>query len=85
MKTAYEIAWTLLSDFYDPALCRKDTLGFQSLLKITGLDEQTLRTLENKLYLVRKIQETQNGVELARNILEEIEQGKPHYPVEQSK
>lgn len=84
MKTSHEIAWTLLSDFYAPWRAQQDkttSLSFDHIHQITGLDEQTLTRMNEKRSLVNEIKRIKNGTEIAKEIIEEIEQGKPHYPV----
>lgn len=84
MKTPYEIAWTLLSDFYRPWRAQQDkttALSLNHIQQITGIDEKTLARMNEKRSLVHEIKRINNGTEIVREIIEEMEQGKPHYPV----
>ena len=84
MKTTHEIAWILLSDFYRPWEVNVTMgLSFDQVQKITGLDVETLNKMNDKRSLVKEMQRIKNGVILARQIIEEIEQGKPHWEDEE--
>lgn len=83
MKTVHEIAWILLSDFYRPwetsSLHTNTGLSFDQVQKITGLDVETLHKMNEKGSLVKEIQRIKDGVILAKQVIEEMEAGKPHW------
>jgi hypothetical protein len=84
MKSAHEIAWTLLSDFYRPWEKNPNSttvLSFDHVQNITGLDVETLTKMNEKRSLVKEIQRIKDGVTVAKQVIEEMEAGKPHYEV----
>ena len=77
MKTPYEIAWNLLDHYVVNA--KYYFMSLSEISKNTGLDESEVEKMRSKFCLLKKIQDTKDGVYLACELLSEIELGKPHY------
>ncbi len=70
MKTAYEIAWELMED-----------RGINYISSVTGIPLEEIKILGLKHYIATSIEEFKKDINLVREVLDEIEQGKPHWEI----
>lgn len=86
MKTAYEIAWNFINDLSkDKITLSKVT----NLVDITGLEINEIRLLSEKVEIVSFLSSvgwlsttTGRRMSLVKQVIEEIEQGKPHWEID---
>jgi hypothetical protein len=75
MKTVYKIAWGLLHDW-------RLNLSTDKIAEITGFNVGFIEDLQTKKKISDFLKTYKDNFDLVREIIEEIEQGKSHYPVE---
>jgi len=82
MKTAYEIAWNLLEESYNGKL--QCNLWGADISRLTGITEESVLTLKNKKEIIRRLPRKED-FNILRQVMEEIEQGKPHWEIGEGK
>ena len=83
MKTPNEIAWNLLKKekgkrLFTPVY----SVSGRTISEITGIDTITLDLLWKKLCMTYFLREMPNGTEIAKQVIDEMETGKPHYEID---
>ena len=86
MKTASEIAWDLLKTpqrFYSKQVSEviDFTLGVDEVADLCGIPVKIVHLLQKKQKILESLSDLKE-LSLVRQVIEEIEQGKPHYPLE---
>jgi hypothetical protein len=86
MKTAYEIAWNFLNDLSKDEITSSKV---RNLVDITGLEINEINLLSEKVEIVSFLSSvgwlsttTGRRLSLVKQVIEEIEQGKPHWEIE---
>jgi hypothetical protein len=83
MKTPNEIAWNLLEEEVEmdspQRLSRADG---QRISDITGIEMSTLSMFWKKLCMRAFIFAMDDGIEIAKQVIDEMETGKPHYEID---
>jgi len=86
MKTAYEIAWNFLNDLSQDKITSSKV---RNLVDITGLEINEINLLSEKVEIVSFLSSvgwlsttTGRRLSLVKQVIEEIEQGKPHWAIE---
>lgn len=76
MKTAYEIAWDLVA-------VNSLESELENLSKKTGISLEEVKVLRKKYNILFYVKICQNyDLDLTKRIIEEIDQGKPHWEIE---
>ena len=83
MKTPNEIAWNLLESGGEAARFNILPLAEkQRISEITGTDMDTLNLLWKKLCISSFLSRIKSGTEIAKQVIDEMETGKPHYEID---
>ncbi len=89
MKSAHEIAWNFLNDLSKDKITSSKV---RNLVDITGLEINEINLLSEKVEIVSFLSSvgwlstnTGRRLSLVKQVIEEIEQGKPHWEIGESK
>jgi hypothetical protein len=86
MKTVYEIAWNFLNDLSKDEITSSKV---RNLVDITGLEINEINLLSEKVEIISFLSSvgwlsttTGRRLSLVKQVIEEIEQGKPHWEID---
>ena len=82
MKTPNEIAWNLLAQERKLLFTPMYFTSGRPISEITGIDMDTLNLLWKKLCMVCFLRDMSDGIEIAKQVIDEMETGKPHYEID---
>lgn len=82
MKTPNEIAWNLLAKYMDdPTKCNYlETI--EEISRATGVKDRIVSKMFEKQAFVYLIHQMPQGTEIAKQVIDEMETGKPHYEID---
>lgn len=81
MKSDYEITWNLLGIFNRDCggYIFGTTLNLDKISEITGVSREVVSDMDDKQALLKVISRMPKGIQLAKDIIEEITLEIPHY------
>jgi len=80
MKSAYEIAWQLMREHFCPA--HNGTYRtLDQISELTGVSLIEVGVMKKKYQIVQALNPYKENIWIIKEIIEEMTQGKPHYPV----